>query len=135
VDKKNLVNTNDITSDKELSIPEELRKFNGKIAEVVSSIHGDINSETSKTHENVMTVHCKAIDIIHEQLQRKDLTFEQAMQYLDRIKEHTNAVDQSDIRQYELHKATSHKLLYILAGIAFGSLAAVGGKRVVRKLR
>lgn len=133
MDKKNLVNTNDITSDKELSIPEELRKFNGKIAEVVSSIHGDINSETSKTHENVMTVHCKAID--HEQLQRKDLTFEQAMQYLDRIKEHTNAVDQSDIRQYELHKATSHKLLYILAGIAFGSLAAVGGKRVVRKLR
>lgn len=73
-----------------------LEFYSEVITEVVSSIHGDINSETSKTHENVMTVHCKAIDIIHEQLQRKDLTFEQAMQYLDRIKEHTNAVDQSE---------------------------------------
>ena len=39
MDKKNLVNANDITNNKELSIPDELTKFNGKIAETVSSIH------------------------------------------------------------------------------------------------
>ena len=31
MDKKNLVNANDITNNKELPIPEELTKVNGKI--------------------------------------------------------------------------------------------------------